>query len=466
MAKTMKNKGEGLLFKSELFWDVASKVEQDRAEKLAEEYKNFLDQAMTERGVIKKVSELAKKNGFVEVNLDDKLPKNKSKLMFINRGKSAILLDLGKKGIQSGANFLIAHVDSPRMDLKVKPLYEDSEIAYFKPNYYGGIKKYHWPVTPLAMQGVVVLKNGQEIEINIGLKETDPIFLISDLLPHLDQERMDKPLGKAIEAEELNIIVGSKPVTDKKVKDRVKLAVLEWLYKNYKIDEEELFTADIRFVPAYKAKDVGFDRALVAGYGQDDRVCVFTAMKAFFTASNKRANILYLVDKEETGSIGATSAESLFLENVVSYLIGEGELKMNIYDFYRKSKAISADVTGAYDPDYKQAADLHNVSQLGHGVVIEKYLGYRGKAYTMEAEPFFIREIINVFKKNKVVWQTGHLGKVDQGGGGTIAGYLANRNMEVVDMGVALLNMHAPYELASKGDIYSAYKGYRVFLEN
>jgi len=455
-----------LLLESGLFWDVASKDEQGQAEKTAEEYKKFLDKARTEKQTIQRVKELAEKESFVVVDLDKKLPKDKNKLIFVNRGKSAILVDLGKEGLGAGGNFLIAHVDSPRMDLKVRPLYEDGEIAYFKPNYYGGIKKYHWPVTPLAMQGTVVLKDGQEIEIDIGLKDDEPIFLISDLLPHLDSERNDKPLGKAIDAEELNIIVGTKPVADKKVKDRVKSAVLEWLNKNYKIGEEELFTADIRFVPAQKPRDVGFDRGLVASYGQDDRVCVFTALKGFFEARNSRASILYLVDKEETGSVGATGAESMFLENVIDYLIKELGEMISIYNFYRKSKAVSADVTGAYDPDYKQAYDPNNVARLGHGVVIEKYLGYRGKSYTMEAEPFFIREIINLFHKNKVVWQTGHLGKADAGGGGTIAGYLSNRNMEVVDMGVALLNMHAPCELASKADIYSAYKGYKVFLEN
>lgn len=466
MAKMVKNKGEELLLKSELFWDVASKAEQNRAEKLAEEYKDFLDRAKTEKQVIGRVSELARKNGLTVVDLDEKLSKGKTKMIFINRGKSAVLVNLGKGDMAVGANFLIAHVDSPRMDLKVKPLYEDGEIAYFKPNYYGGIKKYHWPVTPLAMQGTVVLKNGQEIEINIGLKEDEPIFLISDLLPHLDNERNDKPLSKAIDAEELNIIVGIKPVADKKVKERVKLAVLEWLYKNYKIGEEELFTADIRFVPAHKARDVGFDRGLIASYGQDDRVCIFATLKAFLEAKNNRMSILYLVDKEETGSIGATGAESFFLENVINYLIRELKSGVDIYDFYRRSRAVSADVTAAYDPDYKQAYDQNNVARLGHGVAIEKYVGYRGKSYTMEAEPFFIRAIINLFHKNKVVWQTGHLGKADGGGGGTIAGYLSNRNIEIVDMGVALLNMHAPYELASKADIYSAYKGYKVFLEN
>lgn len=466
MPNNRKNGGKKLLMGGGLFWDLASKKEQAVAESIGDEYKKFLKVCRTEKQTIREVERLARQGGFVASDLNGSWPKGKDKLIFINRDKSAVLINFGKGDLIAGANFLVAHTDSPRMDLKVKPLYEDGGIAYFKPNYYGGIKKYHWPVTPLAMQGTVVLKNGQEIEIDIGLKEDDPVFVISDLLPHLDHERMDKPLGKAIDAEELNIIVGTKPVADKKAKERVKMAALEWLNKNYQIGEEELFTADIRFVPAYSPRDVGFDRGLIASYGQDDRVCVFAALEAFLEAKNKRVSVLYLVDKEETGSIGATGVESMFLENVISWLIRERGIKINIYDFYRKSRGISADVTAAYDPDYKQAYDLNNVAHLGHGVVIEKYLGHRGKSYTMEAEPFFIREIINLFNKNKVVWQTGHLGKAEAGGGGSIAGYLANRNMEMVDIGVPLLNMHAPYELSSKADIYSAYKGYKAFLEN
>ena len=466
MKNKKKNKGKGLLLKSELFWDVASRKEQNEAEKLAEEYKGFLDKVRTEKQAIRQCLDMAKKHGFVEADLDKDLPKGKSKLVFLNRGKSAVFVKLEAGRLTKGASFLLAHVDSPRLDLKVRPLYEDGEIAYFKPHYYGEIKKYHWPTTPLGLHGTVILKDGKEIEINIGSEEKDPVFLISDLLPHLDYERLEKPLGKAIEAEELNVIVGSKPIKDKEAKNRVKMAVLEYLKKNYKIGEEELVTADLRFVPAFKARDVGFDRGLVASYGQDDRVCVFTAVKAFLAANNLVTNILYLADKEEIGSLGATGAQSLFLENVLDCLMATVGRKYSLYDFYRHSKAISADTTGAYDPDYKNAYDMNNLIKMGYGLAIEKHIGHRGKALTMEAEPAFLREVINLFNKKKVLWQTGHLSKMDQGGGGSIAVYLSNRNMEVVDAGVPLLNLHSPYELASKGDIYSAYKAYKVFLEN
>ncbi|MFH1890716.1 MAG: aminopeptidase [Candidatus Kuenenbacteria bacterium] len=462
---TKKHKSEDLLFKQESFWDCTSQKEQDMAFEFCEEYKKFLNLNKTEKQVIAESIKKAKQNGFKSVDLDSKLASGK-KLIFNNRDKSAILVSIGKEGMQQGSKFLLAHVDSPRLDLKVRPLYEDTGIAYLKPHYYGGIKKYHWPTIPLSMIGTVVLKNGQEIEINIGEKKDDPIFLISDLLPHIDSERMDKPLKKAIDAEELNIIVGSRPVKDKKIKDRVKLAVLDWLNTNYQMSEIDLFSADLRFVPSFPARDVGFDKSMIAGYGQDDRVCTYTALEAFLKSKEDKTKILFLVDKEEIGSVDTTGARSLFLENVLEYILYETNTAISTNDFFRKSKAISADVTAAFDPDYKTSYDPHNSPYLGNGVVIEKYLGWGGKMMSADAEPKFIRHFIDLFNSKKVVWQTGHLGKVDAGGGGTIAVYLANRNVEVIDMGVPLLNMHAPYELASKADIYSAYKGYRVFLEN
>jgi aspartyl aminopeptidase len=460
-----KDKLENLLFKSESFWDKASQSEQRNAFEFGEDYKNYLNKVKTEKEAIAKSLALAKKQGFKEVDLDDNSSKTK-KLIFVNRNKSAVLVNLGSRGLEAGAKFLLAHVDTPRLDLKVKPLYEDSGIAYFKPHYYGGIKKYHWPTVPLELHGTVVLKGGQEVEIEIGNKKDEPVFLISDLLPHLEKERMDKPLKEAIEAEELNIIVGSMPVRDKKLKNRVKLAVLNWLNKNYRIKEIDLVSADLRFVPAFRAADVGFDKSMVGGYGQDDRVCVYTALRAFLEAKNdKQTRILYLADKEEVGSIGTTGAKSLWLENVLQYLIKQLGVNLSVNDLFRRSSAISADVTAAFDPDYKNVYDEKNSVYLGKGLVIEKFLGYRGKSMTVDTEPSFLRYLVDLFDRRGVVWQTGHLGKVDQGGGGTIAVDLANRNLEVVDMGVALLNMHAPYELSSKADIYSTYKGYKVFLE-
>lgn len=463
----IKIKAEKLLLKSEFFWDAAAESEQKQAMEFGEDYKKFLNNAKTEEEVIKESIKLAEKSGYQKKSLDDKITGKDRKLIFVNRKKSLLMVAIGKNKLAEGIKMLLAHVDSPRMDLKVRPLYEDTGIAYFKPNYYGGIKKYHWPTVPLEMRGRVVLTNGEEVAINIGAGKEEPIFLISDLLPHLEKERMNKPLKEAIEAEEMNIIVGSKPIKDKKAKERVKLAILEWLNNNYKIKEIDLISADIRFVPAFPARDVGLDRSMVGAYGQDDRVCVYTGLRAFLAADNEdETRLLYLADKEEIGSVGATAASSLWLENVIDYLIRQWGLAENLYDIFRKSRAISADVTAAYDPDYKSAYDPYNSVYLGKGVAIEKFLGYLGKMKTIDADPKALQKIISLFERKKVVWQTGHLGKVDQGGGGTIAVYLANRNTEVIDIGVPILNMHSPYELSSKADIYSAYKGYRVFLNN
>jgi aspartyl aminopeptidase len=363
---------------------------------------------------------------------------------------------------------LLTHIDSPRLDLKVKPLYEDSGLALLKSHYYGGIKKYQWPAIPLSMMGVVVLKNGQEIEINIGEGKDDPIFVITDLLPHLDRAATDKTGGShEIKAEELNIVVGTKPVGDKEVKERIKVAILEWLNKNYKMKEEDFLTADIRFVPSWPARDSGFDRSMVAGYGQDNKAGTFTTLKAFLKAKENETKLVYFSDKEEIGSDGSTGAKSLWLENVLDYLIRQTKASVSIYDIYRKSEAISSDTTGALDPDYKDKQDMLNAVYLGKGVVIEKHLGLGGKYYSVDTEPKFVRKIIDLFEKNNVLWQTGHIGKIDEHRvGGTVAVYLANRNVEILDIGPALLNTHAPYELASKGDIYCAYKGYKVFLED
>jgi len=455
-----------LLFEQSLFWDTASKQDQANAFKFSHNYIQFLNLCRTEKETISECLGQAKDKGFKPVDLGQNLDIKNKKIFFNNKGKSAVLISFGNGYLNKGAKFLLAHVDSPRLDLKVKPLYEDSGIAYFKPHYYGGIKKYHWPTIPLSLIGTISLSGGRELKINIGSNPNDPVFLISDLLPHIDSERMDKPLKKAIDAEELNVIVGSIPLKDKKIKDRVKAAVLDWLYENYKIKEIDLFTADLRFVPSFPARDIGFDQSMIGAYGHDDKVCVYTGLKSFLDSNNRNTKILYLIDKEEIGSVGTTGAESLFLENVLDYVIKQTKSDLSIYDFYRLSKAISADVTAAFDPDYKQSYDKNNAPMLGGGVVVEKHLVYKGKAMAVDTDPAFLRQIIDNFDKNKVVWQTGHLGKVDLGGGGTVAVYLANRNLETVDIGVPLLNMHAPYELASKADIYSTYKGYHAFFEN
>ncbi len=463
-----KYKPDDLLYKTSPVWDSLSALQLKKAYKLADSYKSFLNKAKIETEVVTEVIKQAEEEGYRLVDLDHpiRLVGNK-KLLFVNKNKSLLAVDLTHGKIADGFNFILAHVDSPRLDLKVRPLYEEAGLAYFKTHYYGGIKKYHWPAIPLEMRGQVVLKGGRTIELKIGTQQSEPWFVISDLLPHLEKERMEKPLKEAIEAEELNVIVGSRPVKDRKVKQRVKLAVLDWLYSNYQIKEKDLLAADIRFVPAFPARDIGLDSAMVGAYGQDDRVCVYTALEAFLGADNsKRVKVLYLADKEEIGSVGITGAESLWLENVLEYLIEQTGSQLKLSDLFRRSRAVSADVTAAYDPDYKNVFDEKNAIYLGHGVVIEKYLGYKGKAMSVDVEPSFLRYLMDLFDKKKISWQTGHLGKVDQGGGGTVAVHLARRNLEVVDMGVAVLNMHAPYELVSKADIYAAYQAYKAFLEN
>lgn len=465
--KKKKNKYDDLLFESKSFWETASEVEKKKVFVLAEDYKKYLDKSKTERRAVLEAMVMAKKQGYREIDMDKALPKGAKKLIFNNRNKNLVLVNLGDRGIDVGVKMLLAHVDSPRLDLKVRPLYEDNDLAFFKTHYYGGIKKYQWPTIPLSMMGLVVLRDGKEIEFEVGEREGDPVFLITDLLPHLDKERMTKKtMDKAIQAEELNVLAGNIPVKDENVKNRVKLAVLEYLNKEYGIIEKDFFSADLRFVPSWKARDIGFDRSMVAGYGHDDKVCVFVGLRSIFESKEKNTNILYLADKEETASVGSTGADSFYLENVFSYLIRELKSKESVYDIFRKSKAISGDVTSAFDPDYKNIQDDKNAVYIGRGVVIEKYNGWGGKYQTVDAEPKFVRELIDLYDQKKINWQTGHLGKVDEGGGGTISAYLAKRNVEVIDMGPALFNMHAPYELVSKGDLYSGYLAYKAFLED
>lgn len=467
MPQTKQAKYDKLLFKSASFWDSTSLSEQKKAFEFGESYKIFLNKAKTERLTVLEALKLAKKAGYREVNLDEKLDLKHQKLIFNNRNKNLVLVNLGKNGLDKGTKMLLAHVDSPHLDLKARPLYEDGNMAYLKSYYYGGIKKYHWLTIPLSMIGVVVLTNGEEVDVNIGEQSDDPVFMITDLLPHLDTERAKKTVDKAFDAEELNIVVGSIPVKDKKIKDRIKVSVLEWLNKNYHITEKALISADLRFVPNYKSRDAGFDRGLIAGYGHDDRVCVYAALMAQLESKSKQTILCYLADKEEIANEGPTSARSPYLENVIEYLIKHSGSALSVYDVLRKSKAISADTGPAYDPDYKAMQDERSIVYLNHGIFIEKHLGLGGKYFSSEAEPRFVGEIINLFDKVKVCWQTGHSGKIDEHRiGGTISVYLANRNIEVIDVSIPVLNLHAPYELVSKGDLYSGYKGYKVFLES
>lgn len=454
-------------------WEVWDEKITKQAFAFAEEYKKFLNQAKTEREAVAASVELAKQAGFKDM-AEVKSLKTGDKVYAINRGKSLFLTKIGKKPLSQGFNMIMPHIDSPHLDLKVMPLYEDENLAFLKTHYYGGIKKYQWPTIALALHGQVYLENGKKVEINIGEKDSDPVFMITDLLPHIDRHGApgSKVELKEVQGEELNLLVGSIPVKDEKIKEKVKLAILEYLWNEYGMKEVDLASAELRAVPCEKARDLGFDRSLIAAFGQDDLVCAYTSLLSLLESkTSEKTQILAMVDREEIGSAGNTGVNSYFLETFISDLLGlvGGEAGLNhVYKIFAKSQAISADVTAGLDPDYKDAFDVRNTCRLGFGLAIDKYTGHGGKFSASEASGKFMRELTALYNKDKaLVYQlAGGLGKIDKGGGGTIAKYLANRNMEVIDAGVALFNMHAPLEISSKADVYCAYLGYKAFLEN
>jgi aspartyl aminopeptidase len=439
----------------------------------SEGYKAFLNMAKTERETVASALKLAEKNGYKNIQNGKDL-KSGDKIYAVNRDKNLVLARIGRKNISEGIKIIMSHIDSPHLDLKVNPLYEDEGIGFFKTHYYGGIKKYQWPTIALALHGVVYLKNGKKVDITIGEKDSDPVFMITDLLPHLDRDGGPGTTikGREVLGEDLNLVIGSIPVADAKVKEKVKLAMLEYLNKEYGIVEEDLSSAELSAVPSEKARDLGFDRSLISAYGHDDKVCAYSSLLALFESKQTdETQMIIFVDREEIGSDGMTGAKSNFLEILFSDILkkkkeGNGSLD-DIYRIFAKSSAISADVTAALDPDYKEVHDPRNCTRLGFGLAIERYTGSGGKYSTSEASGEYIRKLRAIFASNKnIAYQfTGGLGKVDKGGGGTIAKYLANKNIEVVDMGVPLFNMHAPLEIASKADLYTAYLGYRAFFE-
>lgn len=476
MAKeNYKNLEKKLLFEKKNCWEIWDEKIRKEAFKFCEDYKKFLDSAKTEREAITAGLRLAEENGFLSI---DEFKKEKAakkdligkKIYAVNRDKNLLLAKIGKDFLNKGAKIIMSHIDSPHLDLKVNPLYEDEHLAFFKTHYYGGIRKYQWPTIPLSLHGVVYFENGDKVEVKIGEKEEDPIFMITDLLPHLAKEQGKKPLAEAIEAEELNLLVGSMPVDDKNIKEKIKLSILEYLHKVYGIKAEDFFSAEIQAVPQAKAKDLGFDRSFIASYGQDDRVCAFASMRAIFESKiSDKTQICLLVDREEIGSEGNTGVQSKALEIFFADLLNLMESPdgfREIYKLFAMTEALSADVTAGLDPDYKYVHDLRNCAKLGFGMSLEKHTGFAGKYMTSDAGAKYISKIRSILNQNKVVWQTAGLGKVDQGGGGTIAKYLANRGMDVIDAGVPLFNMHAPLEISSKADVYSAHLGYKVFLSN
>lgn len=443
----------------------------------AEGYRKFLSECKTERECNDFFVKEAKANGFVD--LKDVIAKKKKlkagdKVYLSNYGKGLAMFIIGKKPVEEGMNILGAHIDSPRMDLKQNPLYEDTDMALLDTHYYGGVKKYQWVTLPLALHGVIAQKDGTVVNVNIGDKPSDPVFGVSDLLIHLSADQLDKKGAKVIEGEQLDVLIGSIPLTEKdkkdeKVKEAVKANVLEILKKEYKIEEEDFLSAEIEVVPAGDARDYGFDRSMIMGYGHDDRVCAYPSFYAMLdTKASDRTYACLLVDKEEIGSVGATGMESRFFENTVAEVLNAlGQYsELSLRRALANSKALSSDVSAAYDTNYASAFEKKNAAYFGRGLVFNKYTGARGKSGSNDASAEFVGEIRKIMDAGKVSFQTAELGKVDQGGGGTIAYILGNYGMRVIDSGVAVLNMHAPWEIISKVDLYEAYKGYVAFLKN
>ena len=446
-------------------WEEADEAERKEIFNISEKYMEFLNQAKTEREFIKKARELADKNGYKDI-MEFETLKPGDKIYFVNREKSMYLAIIGEESIENGMHIIGSHVDSPRLDLKPNPLYEDTGLAYFKTHYYGGIKKYQWTTIPLSIHGVIVKKNGEKIELNIGEDEKDPIFTITDLLPHLAQEQMEKKLKNGINGEDLNLLIGSIPYKDEKITEKVKLNILDLLNKKYGITEADLNSAEIELVPAFKARSLGLDESMVAAYGQDDRVCAYTSLAAMMNLKNvKNTAVCILSDKEEIGSMGNTGMESHMFDFFVSEMLNKlGINRPNLLDkVFCFSKMLSSDVDAGFDPIYASVSDKTNAGFIGKGIAIVKYTGARGKSGASDANAEYVAWVRNVLDKNEIKYQLTELGKVDVGGGGTIAYILANKGTDVIDCGVPVLSMHAPYEVTSKYDIYSAYKTYEAF---
>lgn len=474
--ETRKRKSKGkdnLRYKREIGWDEVMKKRKMFKEVIdfAETYKDFLNQARTERECVSYILNLL---GNRWRNLEGvRRIRAGQRYYLVSRSKAVALVIVGKRPVVEGLNIVAAHIDSPRLDLKQNPLYEDMDthLAMLRTHYYGGIKKYHWVSIPLALHGTVVLADGRTVNIAIGEEEGDPVFTVPDLLPHLARDRqMTRKAGDAVKGEDLLILCGSMPVRDKKVKDRVKANVLDILHKKYGIVEEDFISAELEAVPALKSRDVGLDRSMVGGYGQDDRICAFTSVRAItdIRGTPDKTALVLLFDKEEIGSEGNTGAKSMFIEYVIGELLlrqlGEGFNYQHLRRCMRSSRAMSADVNGGVNPIFKDVHEKQNAALIGHGICITKFTGSRGKALSNDAHAEFVGYVRALLNRAKVPWQTGELGKVDEGGGGTVAKFLASHDMEVIDAGPPLLAMHSPFEISSKIDLYASYMAYKTFL--
>ena len=447
----MTEKESEYAYKKKFAWEILTKNQIKKAFDFAEECKKFLNDSKTEREAVQRIKEIAKTSW---------------KKITINREKEAAIIVPGKKPVREGLRIIISHIDSPRLDLKQVPLYEDSEsnLALFETHYYGGIKKFQWVVIPLALHGVIVKKNGEKITFTLGENENDPVFSVPDLLPHLSHEVQDtKKINEAIKGESLDIMVGSRP-TAGNFKEKIKTAILDKLQKDYGITEEDFISAELEAVPAYKARDMGFDKSLIGAYGQDDRICAFASLKAILDLKKPEHTALSLfVDKEEIGSEGSATAQvTAFLRSIIKEL----DPSVDVDSVMLKSKVISADVNAAVTPNYTDVFELKNASSLGNGIVMSKYTGHGGKYAANDASAEYVAEIRTMLNEAKIPWQTGELGKVDKGGGGTVAKYFSRLGMEVIDLGPAVISMHSPFEVSSKIDIYSSYLAYNAFLKS
>ena len=451
-------------------WTTYNKKQLDELEKLCKNYLKFLDKGKTERECVKQIVKQAEEKGYVnlaDITKDKKALKAGDKVYSVCMDKTVALFQIGKKKLEKGMNILGAHIDSPRMDVKQNPLYESEEFAYLDTHYYGGIKKYQWVTLPLALHGVVAKKDGTVITVNVGEDKNDPVFCVTDLLIHLAGEQMEKKANKVIEGENLDVLVGSKPLEGKE-KDAVKEGILEILKEKYDMTEEDFMSAEIEVVPAGHAREAGLDHSMVMSYGQDDRVCAYTSLAAMLEVEEvEKTTCCLLTDKEEIGSVGASGMQSHFFEDSVAEIInllGEySELKVR--RALHNSRVLSSDVSAAFDPNYPSVMEKRNCAYFGKGLVLNKYTGARGKSGSNDANAEYIARLRRIFDDNDVSFQTSELGKVDQGGGGTIAYILANYGMNVIDSGVAVLNMHAPWEIISKVDLYEALHGYVAFLK-
>lgn len=455
---------EELFFEKKHFSVQMSEEELKKADDFCEGYKEFLAVAKTERECVDYMVEKAQAQGFTAFD-SKKTYKAGDKVYFNNRGKSIILAVMGKKGVSEGAKIVAAHIDSPRLDLKPTPLYENSELAYFKTHYYGGIKKYQWVAIPLSLHGVMIKKDGESVKISIGEKEGEPKFVITDLLPHLDKEQSKRPLLEGIKGEELNILIGSRPFKSDSGSELVKLNVLKILNEKYGVTEKDFISAELELVPALPVSDIGFDSSLIGAYGHDDRVCAYPAAIAAFNMDVPEHTVItVLADKEEIGSDGNTGLNSAFMKYFICDLAKVEGLEGR--DVLSMSECLSADVNAGFDPTFPSVHDKYNCCTLNYGCVITKYTGARGKSSTSDASAEFMGKVRRILDNTNVSWQIGELGAVDEGGGGTVAKYVANLNVDVVDLGVPVLSMHAPYEIVSKADVYSTYRACFEFFRS